>query len=53
MLNFIKDSLVIFHKNNLIKIIKEIANIINDIETKPINEFKTEAMKNSIDTKLK
>ena len=53
MLNFIKDSLVIFHKNKLIKVIQEIANIINDIETKPINEYKTEAMKNSINKILK
>ena len=26
---------------------------MNDIETKPISEFKTEAMKNSIDTIIK
>ena len=52
-LNFIKDSLVIFHKNKYIKVIQDISNIINDIETKPINEFKTEAMKNYIDDLLK
>jgi len=52
-LNFIKDSLVIFHKNKYIKVIQDISNIINDIETKPINEFKTEAMNNYIDDLLK
>ena len=51
-LNSIKDSLVIFHKNKHIDVIREIANIINDIESKPINEFKTEAMKNKIDNLL-
>ena len=52
-LNFIKDSLVIFHKNKYIKVIQDISNIINDIETKPINGFKTEAMINYIDDLLK
>jgi predicted nuclease with TOPRIM domain len=52
-LNSIKESLVIFHKNKHIKVIQEISNIMNDIETKAISEFKTEAMKNSIDTIIK
>ena len=52
-LNFIKDSLVIFHKNKYIKDIQKITNIINDIETKPVNEFKNETMKNSIQGLLK
>ena len=52
-LNFIKDSLVIFHKNKYIKVIQEIENIINIIETKPITEFRTEEMRNKIFSLLK
>ena len=52
-LNFIKDSLVVFHKNKYINVIQDISNIINDIETKPINESKTKAMNNYIYDLLK
>ena len=52
-LNFIKDSLIIFHRKQYGKEIKELTNIIENIETKPIKEFKTQKMKEDIDKLLK
>ena len=52
-LNFIKDSLVIFHKNKYIKVIQDIENITNSIENKSIFEFRTEKMHKKIDNLLK
>ena len=52
-LNFIKNSLLIFHRKQYGKEIKDLTNIIENIETKPIKEFKTQKMKESIDDLLK
>ena len=47
-LKFIKDSLIIYHKNKYRNEIMKIVSIINDIENKPIREFKNQEMKESI-----
>ena len=52
-LNFIKNSLIIFHRKLYGKQIKELTNIIENIESKPIKEFKTQKMKEDIETLLK
>jgi hypothetical protein len=52
-LNYIKNSLIIFHRNKHIKDIQKITNIINNIETKPIKEFRSQEMKQSIEELLK
>ena len=52
-LNFIKDSLIIFHRNKYDREIKEIANIIENIETKPLREFRTIKMEEDIDNLMK
>ena len=49
---FIKDSLLIFHKNKFIKDIQSITSIINDIENSPIINFKNEEKKKEIDAFL-
>ena len=51
-LNYIKNSLIIFHRNKHIKDIQKITNIINNIETKPIKEFRSQEMKQSIEELL-
>ena len=48
-LNLIKNSLIIFHRNQHFTQIKDLTKIIKDIETKPIKEFKTQKMKEDID----
>ena len=45
---FIKDSLLIFHKNKFIKDIQKITSIINEIENSPIINFRNEEKKNEI-----
>ena len=52
-LNFIKESLLIFFRNQHRDDISRITNIINDIETKNICELKNEEMDKSIDKLLK
>ena len=52
-LKFIKDSLNIFHRKLYEKDIKILTNIIKDIETKSIKEFKTQKMKEDIENLLK
>ena len=52
-LNFIKNSLSIFHKVTFRDEINNIAKIIEDIEKRPINDFDSETMKNSITDLLK
>jgi hypothetical protein len=51
-LNFIKNSLIIFHRKKYIAEIKELSQIIEDIETKPIKEYKKQKMKEEIDKLL-
>ena len=48
-LMYIKNSLIIYHKNKYIDEIKKIIIIVNEIETKPIREFKNQTMKESIE----
>ena len=48
-LNYIKNSLIIFHKEAYDNEIKDLTIIIKDLETKPIYEFKTQKMRESID----
>ena len=50
---FIKNSLIIFHRNIYRREIQMITNIIENIETKPINEFETQKMKEDIENLLK
>ena len=45
---FIKDSLMIYHKNIYIEDIQEISNLINEIENSPIINFRNEEMKHKI-----
>ena len=47
-LNGIKKSLSIFHQNRFRKEINDIADIIDKIETRPMNEFDSEDMRNNI-----
>jgi len=49
----IKNSLIIFHRKQYGKEIKDLINIIENMETKSIKEFKTQKMKESIDNLLK
>ena len=48
-LMYIKNSLIIYHKNQYLDEIKKIIIIVNEIETKPIREFKNQEMKESIE----
>ena len=48
ILIFIKDSLMIYHKNIYIEDIQEISNLINEIENSPIINFRNEEMKHKI-----
>ena len=50
-LKYIKNSLIIFHKNTFSEQIKKLTNIINDIETKTIKEFNVDKIQQDI-TKL-
>ena len=52
-LNDIKDSFSIFHRNKFKEQIKEITNLINDIETRPINEYNNQKTQDSIKILLK
>ena len=54
-LNYIKNSLIIFHKNTYNNEIRKISNIINNIETKTIKEFNVNKTQQDIKelTKLK
>ena len=45
---FIKDSLIIFHKNKFFKDIQKISDTINDIENNSIINFRNEEMKKTI-----
>ena len=47
-LYFIKNSLVIFHKKQFEKEIKELNSILKDIETKPIKEFNSQENRDKI-----
>ena len=51
-LSTIKDSIIIFHRNQYNKEIKELTNIIEDLENKPINDSKSQRVTESI-TNLK
>ena len=48
-LKFIKDSLMIFHRNLYISDIKKITNILNEIENSPIQKFKAEDTRKTIE----
>jgi len=48
-LKFIKDSLMIFHRNKYNEDIKKITNILDEIENSPVLKFKTEETKKSIE----
>ena len=48
-LKFIKDSLMIFHRNLHHKDIKTITNILNEIENSPIQKFKAEETRKTIE----
>ena len=52
-LDSIKNSLIIFHRNTYNREIRDLTNIINEIETKPIKDFRSQSMKVSIDNLLK
>ena len=52
-LTFIKDSIIIFHKKQYEKEIRQLTEIINEIETDPIKEFKIQAKKDKRDKLLK
>ena len=54
-LNYIKNSLIIFHKNIFRNQIRSLTNIINDLETKKIKEFYTDTIQQDIQelTRLK
>ena len=47
-LKFIKDSLMIFHRNLHNNHIKIITNILNEIENNPIQKFKAEETRKTI-----
>ena len=49
-LRFIKDSLMIFHRNKYNEIIKQITNILDEIENSPVLKFKTEDTKKAIES---
>jgi len=49
-LKFIKDSLMIFHRNKYNENIKQITNILDDIENSPVIKFKTEDTKKVIES---
>ena len=48
-LKFIKDSLMIFHRNFYKDDIKEITNILNEIEYSPIQKFKADETSKAIE----
>jgi len=48
-LKFIKDSLMIFHRNKYNEDIKKITNILDDIENSPIMKFKAEDTRKAIE----
>ena len=52
-LNYIKNSLAIFHKNIYRNQIRNLINIINDLETKKIKEFYTDIIQQDIHELLK
>ena len=51
-LNYIKNSLIVFHQKTFREEIKQLTNIIKDMETKKIKEFQIQATKESINKLL-